>query len=87
MIFEDNLLEMDLFRLHARVKKGVYVASEHYQDAGNFKRLEPRPTGTIRRLANQSLLRYILLRSSVALRYNIPWHLRGLLGNFKGERK
>jgi hypothetical protein len=81
VIFEDNLLEMDLFRLHARVRKGIFVASDHYQDAGKFKHLEPHSIGPVRRLANHPLVRYILIGSSLTLHYNIPWRLKDLMRN------
>jgi hypothetical protein len=79
VIFEDNLLEMALFRLHARVRKGVYVATDHYQDAYSFKHLEPQPVGKIRELVNSQLIRYALIRSSIVLHRNIPWRLKVVL--------
>jgi hypothetical protein len=82
VIYEDNLLEMDLFRLHARIRKGIFVASEHYQDAASFKRLEPQPVGKIRLLVNHPLWRYILIGSSLMLHYNLPWRLRLFLEKF-----
>ena len=76
VMFEDNLLELDLFRLHARVRKGIYIATDHYQDAGSFKRTRPQKVGKIRELANRPFIRYVLVKSSLALRYNIPWRLK-----------
>jgi len=84
VIFEDNLLEIDLFRLHARVKKGIYVATDHYQDADSFKHLEPYSIGIVRRLANHPFIRYILIKSSMAVHYNIPWRLKGFLEKLGG---
>lgn len=30
VISEDQVLDMDLFRCHARVKKGIFVSVRHY---------------------------------------------------------
>jgi hypothetical protein len=79
VIFEDNLLEMDLFELRARIRKGVYVATDHFQDAETFKHLEPRRIGKIQALTNCPFIRYALIRSSLALHCNIPWRLKTLL--------
>jgi hypothetical protein len=87
VIFEDNLLEMDLFRFRARVRKGIFVASDHYQDAEHFKHIEPQPVGKIRALANRPLVRYMLIKSSLALHYNIPWRLMLFINNLSRDRK
>jgi hypothetical protein len=87
VIFEDNLLEMDLFRLHAGVKKGFYVTTDHYQDAHSFKHMEPQPTGKIRALTNYPIIRYTLIKSSLVLHYNIPWRLRNFLNRLSGNWK
>jgi len=76
VIFEDNLLEMDLFCLHARVRRGFYVATDHYQDACSIKHTEPQPVGKTREMVNRPLIRYVLIKSSMMLHYNIPWRLK-----------
>lgn len=76
VIFEDNLLEMDLFSIHARIKKGFYVPSDHYQDAVNYKHTKVQLVGIFRKISNTSLIRYVLIRASVMLKRNIPWRMK-----------
>ena len=80
IIFEDNVLEMDLFRLGARVKKGFFVPISHYESATDVKSIEPQPLGVVRRLTNRALIRYVLIRTSIIIHYNIPWRLKVILG-------
>jgi hypothetical protein len=87
VIFEDNLLEMDLFRLHARVRKGIYVATDHYQDACSFKHMKPQSVGKKRELVNRPFIRYTLIKSSIALHYNIPWRLMIFLNKLNRTNK
>jgi hypothetical protein len=76
VIFEDNVLEMDLFRSRSRVKKGFFLTINHFNNANNVKQINPRPVGAFRKLINHPLLRYGLLKASMALRCNIPWRLK-----------
>lgn len=78
VIFEDNLLEMDLFRLHARIKKGFFVSIGHYKSESEVKYISPQRVGILRKIANLPLLRYWLIRISTIARYNIPWKLKVL---------
>jgi len=79
VIFEDNVLEMDLFRLRSRVKKGFFLTINHFNNADNMKQITPRPVGAFRKLINHPLLRYGLLKDSIALRCNIPWRLKVII--------
>ena len=87
VIFEDNMLEMDLFRLGARIKKGIYAPTDHYQDARSFQRVEAQPVGKIRTLVNHPFIRYVLIKASVALRYNFPWRLKLFLDRLRRGAK
>jgi hypothetical protein len=78
VIFEDNLLEMDLFRLRGRIKKGFFVSIDHYRSKTEAKHITPQQVGILRKTANFPLLRYWLIRISVMVRYNIPWNLKVL---------
>ena len=82
VIFEDNLLEMDLFRLHSRIKKGFFLTGCHFNNADNMKQITPRPVGTLRKLVNHPLLRYGLIKASVCLRHNIPWRIKVMISRF-----
>jgi hypothetical protein len=79
VIFEDNVLEMDLFRLRRRVRKGFFVPITHHTSQTESRHVEPQPLGLARRMANWPPARYALIRTSIALHYNIPWKLKVLL--------
>ena len=79
VIFEDNVLEMDLFRLRRRVRKGFFVPITHYSSHGDFRHVEPQRVGLARRMVNWPPARYALIRASIALHFNIPWRLKVLL--------
>lgn len=81
-IFEDNLLEMDLFRLGSRVKKGFFLSINHYKSATEAAHITPQPVGILRRITNCALARYWLIRVSIMIHYNIPWKLKVLLSKF-----
>jgi len=85
VIFEDNVLEMDLFRLHSRVKKGFFLTINHFNNADNMKQITPGPVGAFRKMINHPLLRYGLIKISIDLRYNIPWRLKVLISRFLSE--
>jgi hypothetical protein len=80
VIFEDNILEMDLFRIRSRFKKGFFVSIEHYRSATEVKHIKPQQVGLLRKIANFPLLRYLLIRMSIMIRYNIPWKLKVIRG-------
>jgi len=61
VIFEDNVLEMDLFRLGSRVKKGFSSLSTHYASATESRRVTPHPVGPARRITNAAFVRYALI--------------------------
>jgi hypothetical protein len=79
VIFEDNVLELDLFRLRRRVRKGFFVPITHHRNPGEASHITPQPLGLPRRIANLAPVRYALIRASIALHYNIPWKLKVLL--------
>ena len=76
VIFEDNVVEMDLFRLRSRIKKGFFVSVDHYASATDAKRITAQPIGLRRGIANCAFARYALIRTSIRLKYNIPWKLK-----------
>ncbi|MFC1958878.1 hypothetical protein ACFLV6_03085 [Chloroflexota bacterium] len=84
VIFEDNLLEMDLFRLGRRVKKGFFLSINHYMSATRTRSIAPQPVGILRRITNWPFARYGLIRASIMVRHNVPWKLKILLSRFSG---
>jgi hypothetical protein len=79
IIFEDNLLEMDLFRSGGRIKKGFFLHITHYKNPTESKHIEPQKLGLWRKITNNNFIRYMLIRTSIAAHCNIPWHLKVLL--------
>jgi hypothetical protein len=79
VIYEDNSLDMDLFARRARVRRGIFVSIKHYEDREHYYAIETRPMGWFRALTNSSLVRYILIRTSILMRYNIANKLHTLL--------
>jgi len=84
VIFEDNVLEADLFRLRSRVKKGFFLTINHFDSADKMKQITPRPVGAFRKLVNHQLLRYGLIKASIAFRCNIPWRLKTVIDRPSG---
>ncbi|MFC1980192.1 hypothetical protein ACFLVS_05025 [Chloroflexota bacterium] len=82
VIFEDNLLEMDLFQLGSRVKKGFFLSLVHYRSTTESSRLTSQPVGVLRRMTNCYVARYGLIRGSIMLQHNIPWKLKILINKF-----
>lgn len=76
VIYEDELLDMDLFRCHARVRKGIFAHIRHYTESGQYYAIEPQPVGWLRRLSNSLLVKYILVRLGVLFKRNIARRLR-----------
>jgi hypothetical protein len=83
VIFEDNLLEIDLFRLGSRIKKGFFLSTNHHMDATRTEHIDPQPVGLLRRIANWPFARYLLIRASIMFRHNIPWKMKILLSKLR----
>ena len=79
VIYEDGVLDMDLFKCGARVNKGIFVSNKHYKNREEYEAIEPQPVGWFRTLTNNLLVRYILIGMSILIKYNIAYELRVLL--------
>ena len=79
VIAEDQVLDMDLFSCHARVKKGIFVSVTHYPSRDEYFTIRPQPVGWFQTVANKLLVRYMLIRMSILAKYNIPLKLHVLL--------
>ena len=87
VIFEDNILEMDSFRLGSRIKKGFLLSINHYRSATEAKHITPKPIGILRKITNCAFARYWLIRVSIITQHNIPWKLKIFLSKFPGAIK
>ena len=87
VIAEDTVLEMDLFRSGGRINKGFFIPITHYENSTEGKHIEPQRLGRWRKIANNNFIRYMLIRTSIAARYNIPWHLKVLISKLTAVRQ
>ena len=78
-IDESETVDMELFSCHARVNKGIFVPIKHYRNSQEYYEIEPQPLGWFRTLTNNLLVRYILIRMGIVVRYNIARKLQALL--------
>jgi len=85
VIFEDNLLEMDLFKLGSRIKKGFFLHTSHYKNENEARHVIPHPVSTYHRIINSAFIRYLLIRASLFVKCNIPWRLKVIVDRLRGD--
>lgn len=78
-IYEDALLELDLMRLGARVKKGFFLTINHYLDNFTFKTVNAQPVGLYRRITHSGFVRRALISSSIFLRCDVGEELNSFV--------
>lgn len=83
-ILDDSLLELDLFRLECRAKKGFFVSISHYENKTQARHMHPQRVGIAMRMVNSSVVRYALIRASLILHINLPWRLKMLFNRLHG---
>lgn len=71
VIGEEDLLDIDLFSNHLRSIKGIFVPIRHYRNRREYLAITPGPVSWFRKVANNLLVRYILIRTSILVKYNI----------------
>ena len=72
MIIDEGLvLERDLFRLRARIRKGIFVKIEHYYTSDESIPTEPRSLTLFERKRLHPLFRFTLITLSVKLKYDV----------------
>jgi hypothetical protein len=79
VLYDDVMLEADLFRLGARIRKGFFLPICHYRNEDEARCIEPRPVGILRSLVHIPLVRYVGVRASLMLKCDVPGRLRFLL--------
>ena len=62
LIAEDEMIEMDLFRMRARVRHGIFIANKHFNGRQEYLYIDPKPIKGLRGITNNLLIRYILLK-------------------------
>lgn len=85
VMFEDNLLELDLFGLRSRIKRGVFLHTSHYKSENEARHIAPHPLGTYQRIVTSAYVRYGLIKASLMVKHNIPWKLKVLADRLRGD--
>jgi hypothetical protein len=68
---EDELFEVDSYSKHARIKKGIFLTSKHFRNANEYNAIEPDKVGLIRRFTTLPIIRFILIKLEIFMRYRI----------------
>jgi hypothetical protein len=85
VIFEDNLLEMDSFKLGIRIKKGFFIHTSHYKNENEARHVVSHSVGIYQRVTSSALIRYIFIRASLIVRCNILWRLKVFADRLRGD--
>jgi hypothetical protein len=83
-ILEDAMLELDLIKSRKRIKRGFFIATNHYGNTEQVKHISPHPVGLYRRITHSVFVRYILIRASIAFKHNIGDWLNSLVYRLLG---
>ncbi len=76
VIDESEAVDWVLFKLRARVRKGVFIAIEHYIGWDKCYCIEPQPMGWFRRLTNNPTIRFMIIQVSILSKHNITRKLQ-----------
>ena len=81
---EGEIIGMDAFQKRLKFKNGYFLAIDHYDRDGSFGHLEPHPVSLLKKVANCLFVRYMLMKASIIVKYNIPASLKSYyLGFFQ----
>lgn len=75
IIGEDELIDMDFFKIRARVKKGIFLSIKHFKNREKYHDIVPVSVSYFRAMANSLFVRYILFKTSILVKYNIGYAL------------
>lgn len=85
-ISEDNTLEVDLYRAKARIKKGFFLAIDHYFNSNEARHIEPQQMSLFRRIVLHPLFRYCLNGFGILIHINLSWNLFLIKSKLTGNR-
>ena len=85
VMFEDNLLELDSFRLRSRIKRGFFLHVSHYRSPNEARNIEPHRVSLYQTVTTSMLVRYLLIRASLIVKRNIPWRLKIIADKLRGD--
>jgi hypothetical protein len=76
VIFEDNLIEMDVFEAGGKIRKGYFISIDHYASERDVRHIGPQKVDAVRMVTSSAFVRYCLIKASVLLKWNIAWSLK-----------
>jgi len=76
VLSEDELLDFDLFRLGCRIKKGIFVAIQHYKNSIESNEIHPQKVRGFKSLSHNLFIRYCLIGTSLIVHCNIPLRMK-----------
>ena len=85
IMFEDNMLELDSFRLRSRIKRGFFLHVSHYRSPNEARNIEPHRVSLYQTITTSMLVRYLLIRASLIVERNIPWRLKIIADKLRGD--
>lgn len=85
VMFEDNLLELDSFRLRIRINRGFFLRVSHYRSANEARNIEPHRVSLYQTIMTSMLVRYVLIKASLIVERNIPWRLKVIADKLRGN--
>lgn len=77
---------MDAFSKRLKFRYGYLLAVDHYDTDGSARHIEPHPVSVLRRISNARLIRYMLVRTSIMLKFNMAGSLHGLISRLLRHR-
>jgi hypothetical protein len=79
VIFEDNMVEMDVFEAGGKIRKGYFVTIDHYINKDEALHIDPQEVDMVRKVTSSAFVRYCLMKASVLLKWNIAWSIKVFL--------
>jgi len=83
---EGEVVGMDSFEKRLKFKNGYFLTVDHYDRDGSFGHIEPHSMSLLKKVANCLFVRYMLMKTSIIVKYNIPTSLKSYyLGFFQRD--
>jgi hypothetical protein len=79
VIDEFNLFEMDLVRMGARIKKGIFITINHYLNHDEMISISPKDLNIFQKITTYPLFRYVLLQLSIISKYDVTRYLQRIV--------
>jgi hypothetical protein len=73
------MLEMDLVKINAKLKKGIFLHIDHYTNSTLAYSIEPSPLSLTQKITTHPLFRFILANISIHFHRDVSATLHRLL--------